>query len=269
MAYFRFHLATFLTAFIASVPVSGVIAATEPLAGAHSHNDYWRQRPLLDALDHGFTSVEADIFLVDGRLLVGHARNELTPEKTLETLYLEPLARRVRENGGQVYPDGARFLLLIDIKTDAGPTYERLSAVLSKYAEMLTTVEHGAVRQGAVTVVISGNRPPVDELAAAKLRYAGLDGRTSDLESDVPSHDMPMISDSWSSQFTWNGNGPMPAAERQKLHDMVQKAHAAGRMVRFWATPENEAVWRELRLAGVDLLNTDQLPRLAAFLRAE
>lgn len=134
---------------------------------------------------------------------------------------------------------------------------------------MLTTVERGQVRPGAVTVVISGNRPAVDELAGAEVRYAGLDGRPADLDSDAPAHLMPMISDSWSSQFTWKGAGPMPAAERTKLQDIVRRAHAAGRIVRFWATPENEALWQELRAQNVDLINTDQLARLAAFLRAE
>ena len=32
-----------------------------PLARAHAHNDYEHPRPLRDALDHGFTSVEADV----------------------------------------------------------------------------------------------------------------------------------------------------------------------------------------------------------------
>lgn len=41
-------------------------AEAEPLAQAHAHNDYEHTRPLHDALDHSFTSVEADVWLVDG-----------------------------------------------------------------------------------------------------------------------------------------------------------------------------------------------------------
>ena len=92
------------------------------LPRAHAHNDYRHARPLLDALDHGFGSVEADVFLVDGRLLVGHARSELRPKRTLEALYLEPLRRRVRKHGGRVYPDCPTFTLLIDVKTDGSKT---------------------------------------------------------------------------------------------------------------------------------------------------
>ena len=36
-----------------------------PLPRAHAHNDYEHPRPLLDALSHGFCSVEADVHLVD------------------------------------------------------------------------------------------------------------------------------------------------------------------------------------------------------------
>ncbi len=65
----------------------------------------------------------------------------------------------------------------------------------------------------------------------------------------------------------------MPAQERQKLGEIVQKAHAKGRLVRFWGTPDarapaREAVWRELLAAGVDLINTDDLQGLQEFLLA-
>src|SRR5207244_7981145 len=84
-----------------------------PLPQAHAHNDYEHKRPLQDALDHGFCSVEADVFLVDGQMLVGHDRKDLRPGRTLEKLYLEPLRERVRLNGGRVYSKGPTVFLLI------------------------------------------------------------------------------------------------------------------------------------------------------------
>ncbi|MEX0611576.1 MAG: phosphatidylinositol-specific phospholipase C/glycerophosphodiester phosphodiesterase family protein [Pirellulales bacterium] len=268
MAFRSRALAIILVGAIAASDVAGrSVHAVEPLEHAHAHNDYWHERPLYDALDHGFASVEADVILVDGSLLVGHERDELKPKRTLESLYLAPLARRVRQNGGHVYQNGQRFFLLIDIKSDPQATYQHLQKVLSQYADMLTVADRDNVRRGAVTIVITGNRPRIEPAEAAR-RYAGLDGRMSDLDSDMPSHLMPMISDHWPSHFTWNGDGPMPAVEKAKLEETVTKAHAAGRVVRFWATPENESVWRELRSAGVDLVGTDHLDRLAAFLRA-
>jgi glycerophosphoryl diester phosphodiesterase len=100
------------------------------------------------------------------------------------------------------------------------------------------------------------------------VRYAGIDGRPEDLGSDAPADLVPWISANWNLLFRWRGDGPMPDSERAKLREMVQKAHARGRQVRFWATPEKEAVWKELRAAGVDLINTDKLAELRAFLLA-
>jgi hypothetical protein len=36
--------------------------------------------------------------------------------------------------------------------------------------------------------------------------------------------------------------------------------------VRFWATPDTPAMWKELQAAGCDLINTDKLDELRAFL---
>ncbi|MBI2827168.1 MAG: hypothetical protein HYX69_21055 [Planctomycetia bacterium] len=243
-------------------------AQPKPLANAHAHNDYEHERPLFDALDHGFCSVEADIYLVDGALLVAHNRRDVKPGRTLEALYLDPLLARVRANGGRVFRDGPPFTLLIDIKADGERAYAALVERLASYAEMLTVVRDGQARPGAVTVVISGDRP-IDRIAADDVRYAGIDGRMSDLDSDAPANLMPLVSDNWISHFRWRGTGEMPEAERAKLRGFVAKAHAKGRRVRFWAIPANAAMWSELSNAGVDLINTDDLAGLERFLRAQ
>ena len=242
-----------------------------PLFHAHAHNDYLHDPPLLAALGHGFTSVEADIFLVGDRLCVAHEPNKVTSERTLQSLYLDPLRQRVKANEGHVYPRGSRFLLFIDIKTAAEPTYQKLHEVLAQYRDMLTVLGPQRHKMGAILVVVSGNRP-LDLMRSQPTRYAGYDGRLTDLDSDAPIELIPMISDQWSKHFTWRGEGPMPAAEQQRLNDIVHKAHARGRLVRFWATPDTrsaarDAVWRELLAAGVDLLNSDDLQGLQEFLQ--
>ncbi len=246
----------------------GLAADVKPLAQAHAHNDYLHERPLLDALDHGFTSVEADIFLVNGELLVAHSRRELKPERTLKALYLDPLRARAKAHGGSIYGDGKPFHLLIDLKSDGKSTYQALAKVLARYADIISSVHDGQVTQEAVNVSISGDRP-TDLIAGESLRYAGIDGRWSDLDSDVPADLMPLISDSWFSQFRWLGGGSFPDDQRAKLHQAVKKVHAHGRLIRFWAAPDNPAVWRELQAAGVDLINTDNLAGLEAFLREQ
>jgi hypothetical protein len=248
------------------VLLASPVADAKPLPVAHAHNDYMHARPLLDALEQGFCSVEADIFRVGDELLVAHEEATLKPERTLRALYLEPLRRRARENGGRIYRRGPTVTLLIDIKRDGEETYALLRRQLEEYRDILTSVERGRLRRRAVTVILSGDCPKAT-VVADEPRYASIDGRVADLESRAPAHEMPLISDNWSSLMKWRGSGPMPDDEQVRLRDIVAKAHAAGRRVRFWGAPGNEAVWTELLRAGVDLLNADDLPRLSRFLR--
>ncbi len=76
-----------------------------------------------DALACGFGSIEADIHLVEGRLLVAHDRKSVKLERTLEMLYLDPLRERTKQNGGRVYRQGPTVTLLVDVKTAAVATY--------------------------------------------------------------------------------------------------------------------------------------------------
>ena len=232
---------------------------------AHAHNDYEHERPLLDALEHGFGSVEADVHLIGGKLLVAHDKEDADPEKTLQALYLEPLRQRVRQNGGNVYQGSSVFTLVIDVKTEAEPTYAALSEILPGYKEILTGVEAGKLRRGAVQVIISGNRAR-ESMAQERIRYAAYDGRLEDLESDEPTHFIPWISFSAEDVTEWDGQGAMPDAVREKLLWIVETAHRKGRKVRIWGIPDQEKIWQELWAAKVDVLNADDLAGLRRFL---
>lgn len=261
---------TWIVMLLLAAPSGPAQRPAVPLLHAHAHNDYLHDPPLLQALEHGFTSVEADIFLVGDKLCVAHESKDITPEKTLQSLYLEPLRQRVKEHGGWVYRAVSRFILLIDIKTAAEPTYRRLHEVLTGYQDMLTTFDAQGRKDKAILVIVSGNRP-LALMQSQPLRYAGYDGRLADLDSDLSADLIPMISDQWVKPFTWRGEGPMPPEEQQRLNDIVGRAHARGRLVRFWLTPDDpspqrDAVWRQLLAANVDLINTDDLNGLQEFL---
>lgn len=233
---------------------------------AHAHNDYEHDRPLLDALDHGFCSVEADIHMVDGALLVAHDREDVDPERTLQGLYLDPLREQVRKNGGHVLPGGPPVILLIDIKSEAEATYQVLRQVLRQYADILTVFSQEAMDEGPVTAIISGNRPRA-MMADEAIRYAAYDGRLEDLDdSGLSPAFIPLVSSNWSAIARWYGNGEFPEEARQRLRKVVAQAHEQGRLIRFWATSDNPVVWHELYEAGVDLLNADDLAGLQAFL---
>src|SRR2546421_3613490 len=101
-----------ITLFVFALLASFVFAADAPnsspvpLIHCHAHNDYEHPHPFFDAATCGFCSFEADINLVDGKLLVAHSRAAVRPERTLESLYLDPMKKQIESNGGRLYRNG-------------------------------------------------------------------------------------------------------------------------------------------------------------------
>jgi hypothetical protein len=258
------HLPAAVVLILAS---ASALAEPTPLIQAHAHNDYEHKRPLLDALERGFCSVEADVHLVGGELLVAHSRLGVRHGRTLQALYLDPLRERVRQNGGRVYPNGPGFTLLIEFKGDWQLSYPVLQRALVPYRSMLTVFRDGVAETNAITVVITGHRSR-QMFKGEPVRYVALDGDLADLGAGDPATLIPWISSAWGPSFKWRGVGAMPDAERLKLREIVAQAHAHGRRVRFYGAPDSPAFWRELLSGGVDLLNTDDLAGLQRFLTA-
>lgn len=235
---------------------------------AHAHNDYYNTRPLLDALDCKFKSIEADVFSVGDSLFVAHDFDKIKPGRTIRSLYLNPLKKIINKNGGSVYGDSQDIILLVDIKDDGLRTYKLLHKILEGYTDLLTSFKAGIKDTGSITVIVSGNRPK-EFMENQEVRYAGYDGRIPDLDSGIASSLMPLVSDNWNNHFSWKGKGEMPVAEKNKLLLFAQKAHQNEYLLRFWANPdkpgvERDKVWNELKNARIDLIGTDDLKGLQA-----
>ncbi|KAL4760611.1 uncharacterized protein BDW70DRAFT_59039 [Aspergillus foveolatus] len=142
----------------------------------HSHNDYWRRVPLYSALEAGCTGVEADVWLFDDDLFVGHTRSALTPSRTLRNMYIDPLLSILRRQNPitNFHPDidqprngvfdtdpSQTLVLLIDFKTDGGETWDYVYAQLTPLRESgyLTYYNGSDVIKGPITVVGTGNAP--------------------------------------------------------------------------------------------------------------
>lgn len=237
-----------------------------PMPNAHAHNDYEHKRPLLDALEQGFTSVEADVWLIKGQLYVYHDLPERPSEnRRLEELYLKPLLNRVTENQGNVYPGYTdTFYLMIDFKSEAVSTYEALLPLLKKYHTILDPL--GKREEAAVKVFISGNRPVV-QLLEATSPMAALDGRPEDLGKGISTTRMPVVSQSIRKFTNWRGGQAMNKADQKKISAFIEAAHSEGKKVRFWANPDTEEGWQMLLDLGVDFINTDRLKELSTFLK--
>jgi hypothetical protein len=252
--------------------VGGLLGSTRapaqsPLDHAHAHNDYEHARPLLDALDRGYGSVEADIYLVDGALLVAHARDSVRADRTLEALYLAPLRTWIDAHGGRVYADRPPLTLLIDVKSHAESTWVALEPLLQRYDDLITSWHGDSMTTRPVIAVLSGERPLVT-LPVQRDRWAGLDGRLADLDSipGTPAVAMPLVSDDWKEITDWRGVGALPDSARSRVALAVTRAHEQGRRLRFWNTPDLPVVWRVLMESGVDLIGADDLDALRQFL---
>ena len=252
--------------FVVLFLISQHLFAQNPVKMAHSHNDYLNDKPLLSALENSFKSIEVDVFLLMSELYVGHNWLQLRKNKTIEKLYLDHLWQKYNENSGSIYKNNIPLYLLVDFKTSSNKTYLALLTKLEKYKPMLTRVVSGSLIQGAVTIIISGDKPDVDEFKKETDRITFLDGRFSDIGMNISNDIMPLISMSWLDHFQWDGIGKLPKNQRAVLDKIIKAVHLEDKHLRFWATPDNKNSWMTLERAGVDLINTDKISEFSNYI---
>ena len=142
----------------------------------HSHNDYWRTVPLFSAIEAGCIGVEADIWLFEEELFVGHSIQSLTRNRTLNSLYIKPLLDILsnqnpkdtlfREEGSRLHgvfdtnPEQS-LILLIDFKTAGDALWPYVQSALEPLRAQgyLTRSNDTEIIPGPITVVGTGNTP--------------------------------------------------------------------------------------------------------------
>lgn len=256
---YNFLLAALLFLLPAQTPT---FRPAPPLNQGHSHNDYWRPHPLYDALQLGFKSVEADVFLIDTTLQVGHELAALRRTNTLQSLYLDPL-RQIQKAQGSFYTKPAELWLFVDFKNEGSATYARLRQILARYRDLLSTPSHP--RPAGVRVILTGGYPRAEVLADPEA-LVFLDGQPVDL-GPVQAAQICTINGDWATYFKWNGLGPMPAAEVARLRAWNDQAQRNGQKIRFWNTPaatpaQRRAVWAALLRYPAVLVGADELAEL-------
>lgn len=258
-----------MVAALGAGPARAGLPESEPAAPvlkrAHSHNDYEQPRPLEDALSHRFASVEADVWLVGGDVLVSH--DPFRFRGSLRQLYLDPLQRRV-DQLGSVYGDGRPFYLWIDLKQGTRELRRALHTLLSRYP-MLSVFTDRTVIDRPVTVILTGDEWSKDAFMREYAERRATRDSTRRSSMDPPgSLTWSWYALNWRTYFNWRGFGPMPPRERERLAELVRQVHAGGRRLRFFGAPDLGAGWQALHSAGVDLIGTDDPAGLGEFLRA-
>lgn len=203
--------------------------------------------------------IEADVLLQGHDLLVAHSANEIQKDKTLESLYLNPLNDLIEKNGGSAYPNKEKTLtLMIDLKTEAVATLNVLVFKLKKYP-LLTSCK-------TLTITISGNTP----MPALWKNYPGFiyfDGRPYITYTTEQQKRIRLVSASFQSYSKWTGKDELNSVDKKKLLGIIESAHAMNKPFRFWAIPDFENGWRTMIDLGVDIINTDDITGAAAFIK--
>ena len=223
-----------------------------------AHNDYVRVKPFYTAYNLKVGYIEADVFLQDGDLLVAHHRNEIVAGNNLDALYLKPLSEEIKKNRGWAYSDpDCELTLMIDLKTAGVPTLNAIIDRLKKYPELISARK--------LTVMISGNVPDPDKWSEYP-DYICFDGRPEIEYTPEQFRRISMISTSFRSHIKWDGHRPLTEEERGKITSLMSKASSHGKKFRFWGTPDFEQAWKTFMDLKMDVIVTDDVEALAAFL---
>lgn len=254
----------------------------------HSHNDYSRRVPLFDALAAGCTGVEADISLQDGDLLVGHTEASLRVNRTLRSLYLDPLSRILQQQNLGVPPGmkpsgiftsspSSALALLIDMKTDGSSIWPVLLQQLEPLRQKgwLTTYNGTDLLLGPITIVGTGNTPfsLVLDNGAVNSTDAAHDDPGRFIFFDAPLDNLASIYNASNSYYasaplgravgrTWLGK--LSRQQLQTVSEQTQLAAHNGLQARYWDTPAwpiswRDQVWSDLVGHGVGMLNADDV----------
>ncbi len=230
---------------------------------AHSHNDYVNDIPFRLAYDNHFGSIEADIWALDGELYVAHNKNEIQTARTLDALYIQPVVRIFRQNGGKAWKDHpGTFQILIDLKTPVQPTLAILIEKLQPYPDVFDP----DVNPDAVRIVLSGNRPEPAEFTDYP-GYIWFDGLLDRKYNDEELKRVPLFSENLRKFTSWNGEGDIIDKEKLRIREVIDSVHELNNKIRFWNAPDNPNAWEILMKLGVDYINTDKITELAGYLK--
>ncbi|MBO0939979.1 phosphatidylinositol-specific phospholipase C/glycerophosphodiester phosphodiesterase family protein [Fibrella sp. HMF5335] len=226
-----------------------------------AHNDYEKPQPLTAALAQKADYIEADVFVRNGKLVLGHTPAEAdTSKRTLEGTYLKPIVALFAQHKDRVSPDRRyTFSLSIDAKDKAEEVLPLLRALL----EQNLTVFNRNMNPLAIRIIVSGNRPRPEQLLDYPA-FIFFDGRPSELYDDETVKRVALISDNFRSYARWDGTGEIGDDDKAKLKRIIKRAHEAGCPIRFWNAPDNPVAWKQLRKLGVDVLNTDKVAECVA-----
>jgi len=236
----------------------GGYAQNKAAFAVHSHNDYLQPVPFWDAFSAGCASIEIDVILQEGGLMVAHEKESIQASRTFESLYLKPIQQGVDLGLIKEF----NFHLLVDIKTEAYSTLDLLVKQTQPYSPILYSPENPR----GLKLIISGGRPKAADYAKYP-SWIFFDYQSRELTAELPWEKIGMVSLSFPRFSLWNGKGRMVESQRQQLQAFIDLVHSFDRPVRFWASPDGKTAWRAFHEMGIDYINTDRPAEANKYLR--
>lgn len=214
----------------------------------HAHNDYEKPEPLFNALLNKAFTIEADVYPGAG-LFVAHDKKDIRPDRTLLSMYLQPIILLFAQHHGNISDDTAYApTLMIDIKKSSAEVIAELIKLLAPQREVFDRI----VNAHAVQIVLSGERGSINDWNKLPA-YILFDGRPYENYDSTTFKRVAFISDSYI-----NYASPGDSLEI-KLKQVVAATHSKGKLLRLWAIPDNETGWQRLFNVGTDIINTDKV----------
>jgi hypothetical protein len=254
------------------------LSAQPGLPCGHSHNDYLQKRPLYEAVELGYGSIEIDICLTGKKeLKVAHIPWFLSGKKEVDELYFAPIVKMIEEKDARfTYSKEFPLNLLIDFKKNADSTYKYLKPVLIKYAKYITRYKNGTViYQAPLVINITGNQP-WKALMADSITYALMDGPIwltdsgiqhkgfKDIDTNRLKY-MGRVANDWQSLMAFKKHFKTEEDFFSSVKSNLQQYHQHGLTTRFHGVPNNEKAWAFIDQCGAYWFNVDELKRFKDF----
>lgn len=238
--------------------------------------------PLFDALAAGCTSVEADIWLPEQQdstlgLRVGHKASSLSGDRTLASLYVQPLVSIMENIAGSQDSNSSIFetdpsqtlVLVLDFKSDGPALWPHVNAQLEALRGK-SWLRHWngmsrTIVPGPLTIVATGTAPW--DLIVANTTYRDIfyDAPLVELNSDRFNISNSFFASASLGQAVGKPLfGKFNSESLTKMTSQIANAKAKGLVSRYWDTPAwpinvRDRVWNTLVSNEVGTLNVDDL----------
>lgn len=209
---------------------------------------------------------------------VGHEQSALTPSRTFDSLYIQPLLRELKRmnprtafatsptRNGLFDTDSTQTTYLwTDCKTSGNETFAAVIKALEplRQAGYLTRAANGSVTSGPITVIGTGNTP-LSAVQGVSPRDYFYDANLADLPANITADVTPIASTDFAAAIGPVRSGTFNSSQIATARAQIGAARAKGIGARYWDTPGwptyvRNSVWKTLWTEGVMLVNVDDL----------